>query len=136
MGLKGLDEAALFFGVEITLDCRRASERECFSWTGGGLDLLEVKDGTKRFNLGAEGREGGELDAGLRIDERDGTVGGAEVEADGGRLRFRDRPGGGRSRLGPATVPAPILRPKHLYIKCNKWPHRSQKYNIERLVCS
>ena len=52
------------------------------------LELLEIEDGAEGFDWSGKRWERGELDSGSLIEERDRTVGGAEVEPYGIQLTF------------------------------------------------
>lgn len=83
MGLQRLDEAALLFGLEVVLDGGGAGKDVGPLGSGGGFGLLEVENGAEGLGKRAEGEKCGEADGLAAVDEGDGTVGGAEIEADG-----------------------------------------------------
>ena len=93
MRLERLDQPSLFLGLEITFDGGGPGEGVGALWAGAGLGLFKIEDGAKGLRFATEGWERGELDLRVSIDEGNGAVGGAEVEADGieGRLRCLPR---------------------------------------------
>lgn len=92
IGLQRLNEAAFVFGVEVVLDAGGASEAFDVS-PRGLLVLLQVEDGAEGFGCRNRCGERDEFNVAFSGGEGDGTVGGSEVDADGGKHGEGERHG-------------------------------------------